>query len=457
MQAGALRAAGATKAEYDRNGRRAVIASTIGTVIEWYDFSLYSISAALIFPSLFFPNSDPLVGSLNAFAVFAVGYIARPIGALIFGHYGDRLGRKAALVATVLLMGIGTFLVTLVPSYAHIGIWGAAILCVLRFLQGLGVGGEWAGSVLVAMEWARPGRSGRSASWPQIGVPAGSLLANIVLTLASFATGSAFMEWGWRLPFALSALMVVVGIYMRLGLAETPVFQRVIAERQVERMPVLAALRQSWRTILLTALLRMSELSTFIVFTVFVFTIGVQMLHFGRGFILVALLCGLAAECVTVPIAGALSDRFGRKFMFMLGVALSGVSGFVYYAGFATGSPVIVFLVIALTLIPHGLQYGPEAALISENFPPALRYSGASIGYQLASILGGGPTPFIATSLLIRDPSGMLVAVYLLVCALISLGAAAFMREGRQQEGQGSAPLSDCDPPDATGPLETIT
>jgi MFS family permease len=414
-----------------RASRRAVIASTVGTVIEWYDFGLYGIAAGLIFPTLFFPNSDPMVGVLNSFLVFGVGYVARPIGALVFGHYGDRLGRKGALLATVLMMGFGTFLVTFVPSYAHVGIWGAVCLCVLRFLQGLGVGGEWGGSVLVAMEWARPGRRGLFASWPQIGVPAGTLLANIVLALTSLATGSAFMDWGWRIPFALSAVMLVVGVYIRLGVSETPVFRRVVAERRVEKLPVLEALRKTWPQIILTSLLRMSELSTFIVFTVFVFTIGVQMLHYSRNFILVALLVGLAAECVVVPISGALSDRFGRKFMFILGVALSGLSGFLYFAGFASGSPVIIFLVIVLTLIPHGLQYGPEAALISENFTPRLRYSGSSIGYQLASILGGGPTPFIATSLLIRDPSGYLVAGYLLLCAVISIGAAAFMREGR--------------------------
>ena len=414
-----------------RASRRAVIASTVGTVIEWYDFGLYGIAAGLIFPTLFFPNSDPMVGVLNSFLVFGVGYVARPIGALVFGHYGDRLGRKGALLATVLMMGFGTFLVTFVPSYAHVGIWGAVCLCVLRFLQGLGVGGEWGGSVLVAMEWARPGRRGLFASWPQIGVPAGTLLANIVLALTSFATGSAFMDWGWRIPFALSAVMLVVGVYIRLGVSETPVFRRVVAERRVEKLPVLEALRKTWPQIILTSLLRMSELSTFIVFTVFVFTIGVQMLHYSRNFILVALLFGLAAECVVVPTSGALSDRFGRKFMFILGVALSGLSGFLYFAGFASGSPVIIFLVIVLTLIPHGLQYGPEAALISENFTPRLRYSGSSIGYQLASILGGGPTPFIATSLLIRDPSGYLVAGYLLLCAVISIGAAAFMREGR--------------------------
>ncbi len=415
----------------ERSRRRAVIASTVGTVIEWYDFGLYGICAGLIFPSMFFPNSDPMVGALNSFLVFGVGYIARPVGALVFGHYGDRLGRKGALLATVLMMGFGTFLVTFVPSYAHIGIWGAISLCILRFVQGLGVGGEWGGSVLVAMEWAGKGKRGLFASWPQIGVPAGTLLANIALALTSFATGDAFMQWGWRIPFALSGVMLIVAMYIRLGVTETPVFKKVVAERRVEKLPVVEALRRTWPQILLTSLLRMSELSTFIVFTVFVFTIGVQMLHFSRNFILVALLFGLAAECITVPIAGALADRFGRKFMFILGVALSGIFGFLYFAGFNSGSQVLIFAVIVLTLVLHGVQYGPEAALISENFTPRLRYSGASIGYQLASILGGGPTPFIATSLLIHDPSGYAVAGYLLVCALISIGAAAFMKEGK--------------------------
>jgi MFS family permease len=413
----------------EKHRRRAVVASTVGTVIEWYDFGLYAIAGGLIFPTLFFPKSDPVVGILSSFIVFAVGYIARPLGGVVFGHFGDRIGRKSALVATVMLMGVGTFLVALVPSYDEIGLWGAVILCLLRFLQGVGVGGEWSGSILVAMEWARPGKRGLFASWPQIGVPLGAVLSNLAMLAASFMTGDSFMSWGWRLPFAFSFVLVIIGLWIRVGVEETPAFQTVVREKAVQRAPVLEAFRTCWRTIILTMFLRMSELASFVVFSIFVFTFGVQMLHFSRNFILGAVLAGLTAECIAVPVSGALSDRFGRKRMFMIGVALSGLVGFLYYAGFATGSPVIVAAVIILSLIPHGIQYGPEGALIAESYPAHLRYSGSSMGYQLASILGAATAPFIATALMQRDPQGYLVACYLLVCALISLVAAAFLKE----------------------------
>ena len=363
--------------------------------------------------------------------MFAVGYIARPVGALVFGHFGDRLGRKGSLIATIMLMGVGTFMVALVPTYAQIGIWGAVILSVLRFLQGMGVGGEWGGAILVSMEWGHSRRRGLFASWPQIGVPLGVLMSNLLFGGASLATGSAFMTWGWRIPFAFSALLVVLGLYMRLGIDETPVFRKFAAAGQIHKLPVIEAIRRHYKEIILISLLRMSELSSFIIFTVFVFTIGVQVLHFSRNFILAALLVGLAVECLFVPLAGGLSDRYGRKTMFMIGVLGAGVYGFLYFGGFSTGSPLLVFVLIGLSLIPHGLQYGAEAALITENFSPSVRYSGSSIGYQLASILGGGPTPIIATALFIRDRSGFLIAVYLLACSVISIVATAFMKEGR--------------------------
>ena len=416
--------------------RRAVVASTVGTVIEWYDFGLYAIAGGLIFPTLFFPKGDPVVAILSSFIVFAVGYIARPLGGVIFGHVGDRLGRKGALVATILLMGVGTFLVAFVPTYDSIGLWGAVILCFLRFLQGVGVGGEWSGSILVAMEWAKGNKRGLFASWPQIGVPLGTVLANLAMGLASLATGDAFMHWGWRVPFAFSFVLVLVGLWIRIGVEETPAFRRVVQERKVERQPILEAFRIAWRPIVLTMFLRFSELASFIVFIVIVFTVGVQMLHLDRTFILLSVMAGLSVECFVVPMSGALSDRFGRKRMFMIGAGLSGVMGFVYFAGFATGIPAVIAGVIVLSFIPHGLQYGPEGALIAESFPAHVRYSGSSMGYQLASVLGAGPVPFIATVLLTYNPSGTLVAVYLLVCAVISMIAASLMQEPARSKEQ---------------------
>lgn len=415
-----------------RQARRALVASTVGTVIEWYDFGLYAVAGGLVFPSEFFPRSDPVVGILSSFIVFAVGYVARPLGGVFFGHVGDRLGRKGALVATMLLMGVGTFLVALVPTYHTAGLWGAVALCVLRFLQGVGVGGEWSGSILVAMEWSKEGRRGLAASWPQIGVPMGTVLANLAVMGASVATGDAFLSWGWRLPFAASFLLVLVGLWIRVGVEETPVFDEVVRTETVASRPILDAIRTSWRAILLVTFLRMSELASFVVFGVFVYTFTVQMMHYDRNLILGAVMLGLAVECLVVPFAGALSDRIGRKRMFMIGAALSGLVGFAYFPGLSSGVPALIVLVVVLSFVPHGLQYGPEGALIAESFPAHLRYSGSSIGYQLASVLGASTAPFVATALLARDASGMLVAVYLLVCALVSLAAAALLgRWGR--------------------------
>src|SRR5580692_1394234 len=266
--------------EHRRQLRRAILAGAIGTAIEWYDFFLYSTVTGLVFAQLYFPRADPLVGTLEAFGVYAVGFLARPIGAAIFGHYGDRLGRKAALITTLLLMGSATFLVALVPGYDHIGIWGAIILTALRFVQGIGVGGEWGGSVLLSMEWAQSNRHrGFIASLPQFGVPAGLFLSNLAVLAFSALSGDRFLTWGWRIPFLLSILLVGLGLYIRLGIMETPVFVRLAAEGRIERAPVLAVLREHPRLIILTALCRMAEQAPFYLFTAFVFAYATRMLN----------------------------------------------------------------------------------------------------------------------------------------------------------------------------------
>src|SRR5262250_3301861 len=251
--------------------RRAVIAATIGTAIEWYDFFLYSTVTGLVFAKLFFPHSDPWVGTLEAFAIYAVGFVARPVGAAIFGHYGDRIGRKSTLIATLLLMGLATFAVALVPTYESIGIWGAVLLTILRFIQGVGVGGEWGGSVLLAMEWARTNHSrGFIASWPQFGVPCGLFLANLAVLAFSQMSGEQFVEWGWRLPFALSIVLVGIGLYIRLGIMETPVFARLQEAERLERTPILAVFREHPTEIILSALARMAEQAPFYILTAFI-------------------------------------------------------------------------------------------------------------------------------------------------------------------------------------------
>jgi MFS family permease len=421
-------AASSPDADHARQLRKAVIASTIGTTIEWYDFFLYSTAAGLVFGKLFFPNQDGLSANLLAFGTFFAGFAARPIGAAIFGHYGDRIGRKATLIVTLLFMGIATFLIAFVPSYQTIGIWGAVILTVLRVLQGIGVGGQWGGSILLAMEWANnKGRRGLVASWPQLGVPLGLFLANLMVLLAGGLSGDQFLVWGWRIPFALSIILVGVGLWIRLGILETPVFRKLVETRRIEKAPILEVIRRQPREIVLSALLRMSEQAPFYIFTAFVFAYAAGMLKLPQGLVLAAVMTGSCLAFITVPVAGHISDRIGRRQMFMIGAAVTGLFGFAYFAMLDTAIPSLAFIAIMLSLIPTNLQYGPEAALIAEAFTPRLRYSGASLGYQLASILAGGPAPFIATLLLARYHSGYAVAIYIAVCATISLVSAWLM------------------------------
>src|SRR3984957_4938034 len=422
-------------AEHRRQLRRAVLAGTIGTAIEWYDFFLYSTVTGLVFARLYFPRADPFVGTLEAFGVYAVGFVARPVGAAIFGHYGDRLGRKAALIATLLLMGIATFLVAFVPGYDHIGIWGAVILTFLRFIQGIGVGGEWGGSVLLSMEWAQSNEHrGFIASWPQFGVPAGLFLANLAVLAVSAVSGDQFLTWGWRVPFLFSIVLIGIGMYIRLGIIETPVFRQLVAERRIERAPVLAVLRQHPREIILTALCRMAEQAPFYLFTAFVFAYGTGMLHLNRDFLLVAVLGAAMLSFVCIPLFGHLSDRFGRKRVYMLGAALTGVYGFGYFALLDTKVTALVAIAIVLSLVPHDIMYGPQAALIAESFPGRLRYSGASLGYQLSSLIAGGPAPLIASSLVSRYHSATPIAIFILVCAVISLIATAMLKDNTNKD-----------------------
>ncbi|MGE0750056.1 MAG: MFS transporter [Variibacter sp.] len=410
--------------------RRAVIASTIGTAIEWYDFFLYSTMTGLVFAKLFFPKSDHLTGTLEAFAIYAVGFAARPIGAAIFGHYGDRIGRKSTLIATLMLMGLATFAVALVPTYAQIGIWGAVILTVLRFIQGVGVGGEWGGSVLMSMEWARSNNSrGLVASWPQFGVPCGLFIANLAVLAFSQMSGDAFLAWGWRIPFALSLILVGIGLYIRLGIMETPIFARLQAEERIERLPILEVIKRQPKEILLSAFARMSEQAPFYIFTAFVFAYGVNTLNVSRDFLLVAVLAASVVSFVSIPLSGHISDRIGRKAMYMLGALTTGIFGFIYFGLLNTGSSVLIFIAIVLSLIPHDMQYGPQAALIAESFTGRLRYSGSSLGYQLASIIAGGPAPLIATWLFGVYHSSYAIALYIAACAAITLIATALMSD----------------------------
>jgi metabolite-proton symporter len=417
-------------AEHRRQLRRAVIASTIGTTIEWYDFFLYSIVTGLVFAKLYFPQSDPLIGTLQAFGIYAVGFVARPVGAAIFGHYGDRIGRKSTLIATLMLMGIATFLVAFVPTYERIGVWGAVLLTLLRFLQGVGVGGEWGGSVLMSMEWAKTNaHRGFIASWPQFGVPAGLFLANLAVLGFSWYSGDAFLQWGWRVPFFLSIFLIAIGLYIRLNILETPVFAKLLADNRIERQPMVEVVKRHPKEILLSAFARMGEQAPFYIFTAFIFTYATLHLKSPRDFILTALLAASVLSFVSVPLSGYLSDRIGRKKMYMLGAAATGLFGFAYFAMLDTMIAHWIFIAVFVSLIPHDMMYGPQAALIAESFTGRLRYSGASLGYQLASVIAGGPAPLIAAALYAYYQSGYAIAGFILVCAIISLVATSMLKD----------------------------
>jgi metabolite-proton symporter len=414
--------------DHSMNLRKAVIASTIGTTIEWYDFFIYGTAAGLVFGKLYFPNEDPLTATLAAFATYFVGFVGRPIGAAIFGHYGDRIGRKATLIATLLIMGIATFLIAFVPTYESIGIWGAILLTVLRMIQGIGVGGEWGGSVLLAMEWSRHhGERGLMASWPQFGVPAGLFLSNLAVLAFSAWYGDAFVTWAWRIPFALSIILVGIGLWIRLGILETPVFQQLLDKQKIERAPIVEVIKRQPKEIILSALLRMAEQAPFYVFTAFVFAYAVGTLKLPRDLILAAVMTAACVSFVTIPLSGHISDRIGRRKMYLIGAAVVGLFGFLYFGMVDTAIPSAVFIAIVLSLIPHDMMYGPQAALIAEAFTPRLRYSGASLGYQLASVFAGGPAPLIATALFAAYGSGYAIAVYIAFTAVVSLVSAAFM------------------------------
>ncbi len=408
---------------------RAMVASTVGTSLEWYDFFLYGTVAALVFPHLFFPSASRYVGVLEAFATFAVGFAARPVGAAIFGHYGDRIGRRNTLIVTLLLMGAASIAIGLLPTADTIGVWAGILLVTFRIVQGIGVGGEWGGSVLLAMEWSRSAKRGFVGSFPQLGVPIGLLLSSGVVALTMHLTGDAFDTWGWRIPFLISFVLVLIGLAIRLKVEETPEFRRMVSAGRIRRAPVSEVLRHHPREIALTALMRLAEQTPFYLFTAFVLSYGVDQLGMRRDLLVMGTLVAAALALLTVPFFGWLSDRVGRKRVYLTGAALTVAMALPYYWLLGTAIPAVVFATIALSLIPHDMMYGPQAALIAEAFAPEVRYSGSSLGYQLASVVAGGPAPLIAAWLLHTFGSGYAIAAYIVVSGLITIVATILLRE----------------------------
>jgi len=402
--------------------RRAALASSIGTTIEWYDFFLYNTAAALVFPHLFFPAATPYAGAMASFATYAVGFVARPLGAAIFGHWGDRIGRKATLIVTLLVMGISSAIVGILPGTAAIGGAAPLILVVLRLVQGLAIGGEWSGSVLIAMEWGDQRKRGLLGSFAQLGVPMGLVLGTGGMTvLSATLSPEQFNSWGWRIPFLFSLVLVAVGLLIRLSILETPMFAKLTEERKTARVPVADAIRQHWREILLSAGLRFSEQMPFYLFTTFVLTYVVSRHEFTKTFVLKAVLAGAVCELVAIPLFSHLSDRFGRKRIYLTGAILTGLIAYPYFAVLSHGGAELIFAAVVVSLFIHGLQYGPQAALIAENFPTHLRYGGAGLGYQLASVFAGGPAPLIATWLLHKTATPYAISAYIVFAAVVTV------------------------------------
>ncbi|MFF5499144.1 MFS transporter [Streptomyces aquilus] len=426
------------------NLKRIVAASLIGTTIEWYDFFLYGSAAALVFNKLFFPDSDPLVGTLLSFLTYAVGFAARPLGALVFGHYGDRLGRKKLLVLSLLLMGGATFAIGLLPTHATVGSAAPVLLTALRLVQGFALGGEWGGAVLLVSEHGDARRRGFWASWPQTGAPAGQLLATGVLSLlTAVLSDSAFTSWGWRIPFLLSGLLVMVGLWIRLSVDESPVFKQALAQAEArkaeqdtaaEKLPLVSVLRHHWRDVLVAMGARMAENISYYVITAFILVYATTAADVSKQTALNAVLIASAVHFAVIPLWGALSDRVGRRPVYLLGAAGIGLWMFPFFSLIDTGDFGNLILAITVGLVLHGAMYAPQAAFFAEMFATRMRYSGASIGAQFASVAAGAPAPLIATALLDDYDSSTPIALYVIAAAVLTLIAVGVAKETRNRD-----------------------
>ncbi|MFF3686305.1 MFS transporter [Streptomyces sp. NPDC002187] len=416
--------------------RRAFFASLTGTALEWYDFAIYSAAAALVFGDLFFPSEDPTTGTLLAFSTYAVGYVSRPLGGFVFGRLGDRIGRKKVLITTLVLIGVATLLIGLLPTYTSIGVTAPVVLVLLRFAQGVGVGGEWGGAVLLSSEFGDPRRRGFYASAAQIGPPAGNLMANGVLAaLGALLTEAQFLDWGWRVAFLLSGVLVVFGLWIRTKLEETPVFKAMEAEQNRPSAPIREVLTTHPRRLAAAILSRVAPDVLYALFTVFVLTYATGELGMSRGSALTAVLIGSSLQVFLIPLAGAVSDRFNRRLVYGVSAAAAGVWPFVFFPMTSGGSGTLLALGVVVALALHSFMYGPQAAFIAEQFDPRLRSTGSSLAYTLAGLIGGAIAPLMFTALLDAYASWIPLALYILVAAAVTVTGLLLGRDAPEEEG----------------------
>ncbi|MDR7376494.1 metabolite-proton symporter [Rhodoferax ferrireducens] len=409
---------------------RLAAASSVGTTLEWYDFTIYNLMAALVFNSVFFPSFDPLTGTILAFSTYAVGYISRPLGGFVFGHLGDKLGRRFVLAATLMMMGVATGLIGFLPGYASWGIWSPVLLVTLRFLQGAAIGGEWAGAVLLSMEHGTQHQRGRNASFAQVGPSCGTLLGTGFITLLTlFLSPEDFQSWGWRIPFLASIVLVLFGLWLRWGVEETPVFLELEAHHEKAQTPLKEVFTHHWRRLLMAGGSRIGSDVLYALVVVFTLTYVTTVLHLSRPVALTATMLGAACNAIAVPFFGSLSDRLGRRPVYIAGAVLGAVWAFVFFVLMDSARPVQICIAVVVGLVIHAMMYGPQAAFVTEQFPTRVRYAGSSLAYTLAGIVGGGFAPLIIATLFKSYGSTLAISAYVTAALSLTLVAVFVARE----------------------------